>query len=164
MKTRTRRSPRIEFRPMFRATELKGVGRKSSHLQVMVAFQQTAECTVDRFVEAPNGWLLLASVPGRPNTGGIYLYDDRSKYIFWLAIAGREEDFSASEFDDLLQPAAVQQQTRFAAAGAGRSEKPVFVSHRHHRGGRNRNRTHNQHLQNPQGIVPPVILPPAITV
>ncbi len=162
MKTRTRRSPCIEFRPMFRATELKGAGRKSSHLQVMVAFQQTAECTVDRFVEAPNGWLLLASVPGRPNTGGIYLYDDRSKYIFWLAIAGREEDFSASEFDNLLHATPEQPQAQFAPARG--SEKPVFVSHRRHRGGRNRNRTHNRHLQNPQGIVRPVILPPAIMV
>ena len=162
MKTRTRRSPCIEFRPMFRATELKGAGRKSGHLQVMVAFQQAAECTVERFVEAPNGWLLLASVPGRPNTGGIYLYDDRSKYIFWLEIAGRDEDFSASEFDDLLKPAVAQPQARSAPAGG--SEKPVFVSHRRHRGGRDRNRTHNQHFQGPQGVVRPGFLPPAITV
>ena len=161
MKTRTRRSPRIEFRPLFRATELKGVGRKSNHLQVMVAFQQTAECTVERFVEAPNGWLLLASVPGRPNTGGIYLYDDRSKLIFWLAIAGRDEDFSASEFDNLLKATAVQPRPRVVPAAG--NDKPVFVSHRHHRGGRNRNRPQNLG-QIPQGIVHPIVIQPAILV
>jgi hypothetical protein len=162
MKTRTRRSPRIEFRPVFHATELKGVGRKSNHLQVMVAFQQRAECTIERFVEAPNGWMLLASIPGRPSTGGIYLYDDRSKMIFWLAIAGRDEDFSVSEFDNLLQPAPVRSQPRLAPAGT--SEKPVFVSHRNHRGGRNRNRPRNPGLMVPQGIVNPVVIQPAILV
>lgn len=159
MKTRTHRSPRIEFHPLFRATELNGVERKSGHLQVMVAFQQAAECTVERFVEAPNGWLLLASVPGRPNTGGIYLYDDRSKLIFWLAIAGRDEDFSASEFDNLLQPTAVQPRPRFTRQGG--TGKPVFVSHRHRRGGRNRNRPQNLG-QIPQGMVHPNVIQPAI--
>ncbi|MGC9292980.1 MAG: hypothetical protein ACP5EP_09715 [Acidobacteriaceae bacterium] len=162
MKTRTRRSPRIEFRPMFRATELKGAGRKSSHLQVMVAFQQAAECTVERFVEAPNGWLLLASVPGRTNTGGIYLYDDRSKYIFWLEIAGRDEYFSASEFDNLLHATSEQPQARSTPARG--TEKPVFVGHRRQRGGRNWNRAHDQHLQGPQGIVRLGVLPSAIMV
>ena len=162
MKTRTRRSPRIEFRPLFRATELKGVGRRSNHLQVMVAFQQAAECIVERFVEAPNGWLLLASIPGRPNTGGIYLYDDRSKLIFWLAIAGRDEDFSPTEFDKFLHPTSMQPQPRPARQAAGK-DKPVFVSHRHHRGGRNRNRPRaaGQALQ---GIVHPIVIQPALSV
>ena len=161
MKTRTRRSPRIEFRPVFHAAELNGVGRKSSHLQVMVAFQQAAECTVERFVEAPNGWMLLASIPGRPNTGGIYLYDDRSKMIFWLAIAGRDEDFSASEFDNLLTATTVQPRPQIVPAAV--NAKPVFVSHRNHRGGRNRHRTQNLgHM--PQGIVQPIVIQPALLV
>lgn len=152
---------------MFRATELKGVGRGSSNLQFMVAFQQAAECTVERFIETPNGWLLLASIPGKPNTGGIYLYDDRSKVIFWLSIAGRDDDFSAADFDKLVQGRAIQapsvQSRQNSAmvgnAGAGNAgpDKPAFVSHRRRHHGR-RNRNDNRHSQNGQGMVHTAVL------
>jgi len=158
MKTQFNRSARIEYRPIFRATDLKGVGRKSSHMHVLLAFQQVAECTVERFVEATNGWLLLASIPGRPNTGGIYLYDDRSKGIYWLSVAGRDENLCAADFDNLLQTPTAQSHQKTVSTSGRENEKPVFVSHRNRRHhGRGRNQSRNQHFQNGQGVVHPVV-------
>ena len=159
MKTQFNRSSRIEYRPIFRATDLKGIGRKSSHMHVLLAFQQVAECTVERFVEAPNGWLLLASIPGRPNTGGIYLYDDRSKGIYWLSVAGRDENFNAADFDNLLQTPVAQSHQKTVSMNARKTDKPAFVSHRNRRHhGRSRDQSRNQHSQNGHGVVHPAVL------
>lgn len=164
MKTQFSRSSSIEYRPIFRATDLKGIGRKSSHMHVLLAFQQVAECTVERFVEAPNGWMLLASIPGRPNTGGIYLYDDRSKGIYWLSVAGRDEDFSAADFDNLLQMPAAEMHHKAVSTNLHKSEKLAFVSHRNrHQRGRGRGHSRSQHPQNGQGTVHPAVLQQAQT-
>lgn len=146
MKTQFNSKTIIDFRPIFNATELKGIGRKSNHMHVLLAFQQAAECTVERFVEASNGWLLLASIPGRPGTGGIYLYDDRSKGIYWLNIAGREDDFNAADFDSLL------------LTSSATTPKPSYVSHRRRQHGRNHHHAINTQSKKRQEVSAPAFL------
>jgi predicted DNA-binding transcriptional regulator AlpA len=61
-----------------------GLAPKANRWDVLRAFLNVGEARAERLVEEPGGFLLLQSVPGRPNTGAIYVYIERLQAFFWL--------------------------------------------------------------------------------
>jgi hypothetical protein len=54
-------------------------------------------------VEEENGFLILQSIPGRPNTGGIYLYAENLQAFFWLRFDLKEDTLNADDFQLALR-------------------------------------------------------------
>ena len=48
-------------------------------------------------------FLILQSVPGRPNTGGIYLYAENLQAFFWLRFDLKEDTLNADDFQLALR-------------------------------------------------------------
>ena len=61
-----------------------GLTPKANRWDVLRAFLDMGEARAERLVEETGGFLLLQSVPGRPNTGAIYAYIERLQAFFWL--------------------------------------------------------------------------------
>ena len=61
-----------------------GLAAGSNRWDVLRAFLAVGEARAERLVEEDNGFLILQSIPGRPNTGGIYLYAENLQSFFWL--------------------------------------------------------------------------------
>src|ERR1700751_2074088 len=60
--------------------------------QVLAAFLARGEDRAERLVEDFDGFVILQSVPGRPNTGAIYVYRESLRAFFWLSFGDREDD------------------------------------------------------------------------
>lgn len=70
---------------------------------VAKVFIHVGEGPVTRWIEMPKGVLFLQTVPGRPASGGIYLYDRARNIFFFVTFAeGRDDSLTASEFDALV--------------------------------------------------------------
>jgi len=65
---------------------------------VLRALLNRGEGRAERLVEAPDGLLILQSIPGRPNTGAIYVYREQLGAFFWLRLGEREDDPQRSGF------------------------------------------------------------------
>jgi hypothetical protein len=50
-------------------------------------FSVNGEGRAERLVESRDGFLILQSIPGRRNTGAIYLYREQLGAFFWLSLA-----------------------------------------------------------------------------
>ena len=79
------------------------VSNTSDRWDILRAFLNRAEARAERLIERDNGMLVLASVPGRPNSGGIYLLDNKNRAVIWIRFEKRDEDFSGAEFDWVRQ-------------------------------------------------------------
>ena len=88
--------------PLFTAASLKGIGASSSVWQIVEQFLQLSEGVAERIAEGPGGLLLLVGVPGRENTGALYLYQKSSHVFFSLDFAA-QDSFSSMSFDAIVQ-------------------------------------------------------------
>jgi len=75
-------------------------------------------------VEEEDGFLILQSVPGRPNTGGIYLYAEKLQAFFWLRFDLKEDTLNADDFQLALR---VYRLTAFIE-----EQRPSSRRRRHH--------------------------------
>ncbi len=87
---------------LYRASELPGIGSRSTRWQVLAAFLKAAEGRAERLVEHRNGVLLLQSILDRPHSGAIYLYSEPHRSFYMLSF-DRDDDFSGHEFDDVFE-------------------------------------------------------------
>ena len=71
--------------------------------QVLRAFLNRGEGRAERLVEARDGFLILQSIPGRQNTGAIYLYRESLGAFYWLRFGQREDDLSGEDFQNALR-------------------------------------------------------------
>jgi hypothetical protein len=71
--------------------------------QVLAAFLARGEARAERLVEDSDGFVILQSVPGRPNTGAIYVYRESLQAFFWLSFGDREDDLDAHDFQNALR-------------------------------------------------------------
>jgi hypothetical protein len=101
MSTSTIPAPKFNF--LFASTSLTGITPNSSRWQALTAFLASAEgALVSRLRELPNGFIFITSIPGEDHSGAIYLYSAVRNAFFMLDWEGRDDDFTAEEFDVLV--------------------------------------------------------------
>jgi len=100
-----------------------GLAPKANRWDVLRAFLKVGEARAERLVEETGGFLVLQSVPRRPNTGAIYAYIERLQAFFWLRFEQKEDTLNGEDFQNTLR---VHHLVRFVS---GHPETP----HRHHR-------------------------------
>jgi hypothetical protein len=71
--------------------------------EVLAAFLARGEARAERLVEDLDGFVILQSVAGRPNTGAIYVYRESLQAFFWLSFGDREDDLDVYDFQDALR-------------------------------------------------------------
>jgi hypothetical protein len=108
-----------------------GLTPKANRWAVLRAFLDVGEARAERLVEETGGFLLLQSVPGRPNTGAIYAYIERLQAFFWLHFEQKEDTLNSEDFQNALR---IHHLLRFVSGQRGNA-------HRRHR--RNRKSHHS---------------------
>ena len=92
----------IRFEPLFTTADI-GLRPEASVEHVVKAFLSVGEALAARWIEMPRGILLLQSVPDEPASGAIYLYDRERRIFYFVSfLDGRDDVFTATEFDDLV--------------------------------------------------------------
>lgn len=92
----------IRFEPLFTTHDI-GLRNDARVEHVVKVFLHIGEAMAARWIEMPRGILLLQSVPERPASGAIYLYD-RERHIFFFVsfVDGRDDALTTAEFDELV--------------------------------------------------------------
>jgi hypothetical protein len=80
-----------------------GLAPGANRWDVLRAFLAVGEARAERLVEENGGFLVLQSVPGRPNTGAIYTYIERLQAFFWLRFERKEDDLNGDDFQNALR-------------------------------------------------------------
>jgi hypothetical protein len=116
----------INFQPLFTSGDI-GVSADAVVEHIIKSFLHVGDAIAERWIEMPQGILLLQSIPGRSESGAIYLYDRIRQVFFFVNFAdGRDDSFTAVEFDDLVneydlvrfaaRPGTLPSQVHFASA------------------------------------------------
>lgn len=92
----------VSFHPLFTAEDI-GLRKDASVEHAIKVFLYIGEAIASRWVQMPQGVLLLQAVPDKPQSGAIYLYD-RERKIFYFACfeQGRDDSLSVEEFEQLM--------------------------------------------------------------
>ena len=93
-----------------------GLAPKTNRWDVLRAFLNVGEARAERLVEETGGFLVLQSVPGRPNTGAIYAYVERLQAFFWLRFEQKEDTLNGEDFQNALR---VHHLVRFVSGHPG---------------------------------------------
>ena len=80
-----------------------GLLPNTNRWEVLRAFLKRGEARAERLVEDKDGFLILESIPGRRNTGAIYVYRECLGAFFRLSFGEREDDLSGEDFQDALR-------------------------------------------------------------
>jgi hypothetical protein len=80
-----------------------GLAAGSNRWDVLRAFLAVGEARAERLVEEEDGFLILQSIPGRPNTGGIYLFTESLQAFFWLRFDHKEDTLNGEDFQFALR-------------------------------------------------------------
>jgi len=80
-----------------------GLAAGSNRWDVLRAFLAVGEARAERLVEEEDGFLILQSIPGRPNTGGIYLFTESLQAFFWLRFDHKEDTLNGDDFQFALR-------------------------------------------------------------
>ena len=80
-----------------------GLAARTNRWDVLRAFLAAGEARAERLVEEENGFLILQSVPGEPNTGGIYLFAEPLQSFFWLRFDLKEDTLNGNDFQIALR-------------------------------------------------------------
>jgi hypothetical protein len=80
-----------------------GLVAGSNRWDVLRAFLAVGEARAERLVEEEDGFLILQSIPGRPNTGGIYLFTEPLQAFFWLRFDQKEDTLNGDDFQFALR-------------------------------------------------------------
>ncbi|MGB8132382.1 MAG: hypothetical protein WCG81_21525 [Candidatus Angelobacter sp.] len=92
----------INAHRLFSVREL-GLGSPEPHVdRVIQAFLQIGEAVAARWIQMPNGILLLPVAPENPASGAIYVYDRRRQEFYLLCFDGPDDNLTAEDFCALL--------------------------------------------------------------
>ncbi|MDR5726958.1 MAG: hypothetical protein RB191_05770 [Terriglobia bacterium] len=80
-----------------------GLSARTNRWDVLRAFLAAGEARAERLVEEEDGFLILQSVPGEPNTGGIYLFAEPLQSFFWLRFDVKEDTLNGNDFQIALR-------------------------------------------------------------
>jgi hypothetical protein len=75
-----------------------GLTAGSNRWDVLRAFLAVGEARAERVVEEEDGFLILQSVPGQVNTGGVYLFAEPLQTFFWLRFDHNECSLNGEDF------------------------------------------------------------------
>ena len=103
-----------------------GLTPGTSRWEVLGAFLDRGEAHAQRLVEDRNGFVILQSIPGRQNTGAIYVYRESLQAFFWLRFGDREDDLNPEDFQNALR---VHRLVRLVADAPSKAHR----NRRHHR-------------------------------
>jgi len=80
-----------------------GLAAGSNRWDVLRAFLAVGEARAERLVEENDGFVILQSVPGQPNSGGIYLFAEPLEAFFWLRFDHKEDTLNGDDFQLALR-------------------------------------------------------------
>lgn len=86
---------------LFSADTLPNIGRRSSRWQIVEAFERSQEASVMRVMPGKSGVLMMTGIPGRADTGAMYLYDEITRNFYSVDFAGADT-FYGIQFDQLV--------------------------------------------------------------
>ena len=87
---------------LFNAEEI-GVAKEPNLDRLVKVFLQISEGLVARWIQMPNGLLLLVMAPGDPASGAVYLYDRNRQEFSLVCFEGAEDTLTVQEFEDLVE-------------------------------------------------------------
>ena len=92
----------INAHRLFSVREL-GLGNPEPHVdRVIQAFLQIGEAVAARWIQMPNGILLLPVAPENPASGAIYIYDRQRQEFYLVCFDGPDDCLTAEDFCELL--------------------------------------------------------------
>ena len=103
-----------------------GLLPNTNRWEVLRAFLKRGEARAERLVEDKDGFLILQSIPGRRNTGAIYVYREPLGAFFWLSFGEREDDLSAEDFQNALR---IHRLVRFVAERPRHRDRDRYWRH-----------------------------------
>jgi hypothetical protein len=71
--------------------------------RIIGKFLEIGEAVAARWIEMPQGILLLQMVPGQPDSGAIYLYDREKQVFYMVGFDGPEDNLTIEEFNQLAK-------------------------------------------------------------
>jgi hypothetical protein len=80
-----------------------GLATGTNRWEVLRAFLDRGEAHAERLVEDRDGFVILQSIPGRQNTGAVYVYRESLQAFFWLRFGDREDDLNPEDFQNALR-------------------------------------------------------------
>jgi hypothetical protein len=106
MKTQRRYSKRellgrLRVDYLFSNETLPGISATSSRWEVLAAFLQAGNVRAERWIETDGGLIFLQSIPNRPNTGAIYVYNEALGVFPWMRF-DRDDDLKGLDFDQAV--------------------------------------------------------------
>ena len=102
-----------------------GLSPGANRWEVLRAFLDRGEARAERLVEDRDGFVILQSIPGRQNTGAVYVYRESLQAFFWLRFGDREDDLNPEDFRNALR---VHRLVRLVADAPSKAHR-----HRRHR-------------------------------
>ena len=92
----------IHFRRLFSLGQLAIGNCEPFTDRIIRKFLEIGEGVAARWIEMPQGILLLQMVPGQPDSGAIYLYDRQAQVFYMVGFDGSEDNLTVEEFNQLL--------------------------------------------------------------
>jgi hypothetical protein len=92
----------IHFHRLFSLQQLAICNCEPFTDRIIRKFLEIGEAVTARWIEMPRGILLLQMVPGRSDTGAIYLYDRQQEVFYLIGFDGPEDNLTLEEFSELL--------------------------------------------------------------
>lgn len=71
--------------------------------RIIHKFLEVGEAVAARWIEMPQGILLLQMVPGQTDSGAIYLYDREKQVFYMVGFDGPEDNLTVEEFNQILK-------------------------------------------------------------
>lgn len=92
----------LYFHRLFSVHEL-GFGNPEPFIGSLIRkFLRIGEAVAGRWIEMPQGILVLQLVPGKADSGAIYLYDRRQHVFYLLCFDGEDDHLTLEDFNHLL--------------------------------------------------------------
>ena len=80
-----------------------GLGNPEPHVDLVIKeFLAIGDAVAARWIQMPQGILLLQMAPENPASGAIYLYDRQRQEFYLLSFEGPEDDLTVDDFSQLL--------------------------------------------------------------
>lgn len=80
-----------------------GLGNPEPHVdRVIKEFLAIGDAVAARWIQMPQGILLLQMAPENPTSGAIYVYDRLRQEFYLLSFEGPEDDLTVDDFSQLL--------------------------------------------------------------